>query len=133
MTNRRPNLKLLASDMTITELPSTMPAVVESSSQRLAWQREIANVQDERAMIDEQIASAHRTFDNIQSEANEVCAARIRYAHTACEREHADAAKILTATTAALETRQADLDRIIAGLSAAVDASADNGNGFQAG
>lgn len=117
---RTSQLKLAA--VQSAELPQTIPAIVESSTHRLAWTRDIQNARDERALIDEQIASAERTAAVTKSEAVAVRDARINYANQAMEREYADADKILAANTANLRHRQSDLDRIIAGLGAAVDA-----------
>lgn len=105
------------------ELPQTMPAIVESSTERLGWKRSIDNALDERGLIDEQIASAERTNAATKKEAVAVRDARINYANQAMDREYADADKILAATIQSLHARQVDLDRIIAGLSAAIDAS----------
>ena len=126
MTRRTPNLKLLSDTMPTTELPTTKPAVVESSAHRLQWQREINNARDERALIDEQIASAERTCEHQKSEATITRDARITYANAAMDREYSDAEKIREATARSLRNRQADLDRVISGLSAAVDASGDD-------
>lgn len=126
MTRRAPNLKLLGTDMQTSELPATLPAIVESDAQRLTWTRDIQNARDERALIDEQIQSAERICGATKTEAVAVRDARINYANQAMDREYADADKILAATATNLRHRQADLDRVIKGLSAAVDASGED-------
>ena len=108
------------------ELPQNLPVIVESATQRLTWHRDIQNAKDERALIDEQIASAERTNAATKTEAVAVRDARVNYANAAMDREYADADKILVATTTNLRTRQTDLDRVISGLSAAIDASGEN-------
>lgn len=116
------------------ELPATMPAIVESTSERLGWNRSIENARDERTLIDEQIASAGRTAEATKAEATAVRDARFNYANSAMDREYADADKILAATTESLRARQRDIDRVIAGLSAAINASSENqSDGVQSG
>lgn len=126
MTRRSPNLKLMSSTMSDAELPATLPAIVESATQRLTWTRDIQNARDERALIDEQIQSAERICAAAKTEAVAVRDARINYANQAMDREYADADKILAATTTNLRHRQSDLDRVIKGLSAAVNASGED-------
>ncbi len=123
---RRLNLKLMSTQMQTAELPSTLPAIVESATQRLGWNRDIQNARDERALIDEQIKSAERICAATKTEAIAVRDARVNYADAAMEREHADADKILTATTTNVRHRQADLDRVINGLGAAINASGED-------
>ena len=120
-TKRQPSLKMI--DIQSAELPTTMPAIVQSSAQRLSWQREIMNARDERDLIDAQIQSAERTCAATKTEAVSVHDARVTYANSAMDREFEDADKILAATSQALRNRQSDLDRVIAGLGAAIDAS----------
>lgn len=128
--SRRPNLKLMSAEMNTSELPATLPAIVESATQRLTWNRDIQNARDERALIDEQIQSAERICAATKVEAVSVRDARINYANQAMDREYADAEKILAATTTNLRNRQADLDRVINGLGAALNASGhDNADG----
>lgn len=126
MTRRTPNLKLMSNDMTTAELPATIPAIVESATRRLAWQREIQDAKDERDLINAQLQSAERIADGTKREATAVRDARIDYANQAMDREYADADKILAATTTNLRHRQADLDRVINGLGAAMSASGEN-------
>lgn len=111
---------------TKTAEPAAMPVIVESSAQRLAWQRDMQNARDERDLIDAQIHSAERTAVATKTEATAIRDARINYANSAMDREYADAEKILAATTASLRNRQFDLDRVITGLGAAINASGEN-------
>lgn len=114
------------------ETPAQVPAVADSSPHRLSWNRDRLLAIDERAMIDEQIASAARINAHSKSEADEIYETRVFYADKARNREHEDADKILTATTEALHLRQAELDRVISGLDAALNASGKNrSDGFQ--
>lgn len=126
MSRPSPNLKLMSTAMTSAELPATLPAIVESASRRLAWQREIQDAKDERDLIDAQLQSAERIAEATKREATTVRDARIEYANQAMDREYADADKILAATTANLRNRQSDLDRVISGLGAAMSASSEN-------
>lgn len=129
-TKRQTTLKLI--DIQSAELPTTMPAIVQSSAQRLSWQREIMNASDERDLIDAQIQSAERTCATTKTEAVSVRDARITYANSAMDREFEDADKILAATSTALRARQSDLGRVIAGLGAALDAiSSGDDDGIQ--
>lgn len=120
---RRPNLKLLETAMTTTELAATMPAVVESSTQRLAWSRDIANAKDERGLIDMQIESVRRTAEHARDEADQICIARVGAANSARDRELSDIAKVETAGVQSLQSRQSDIDRMIAGFEAAMAAT----------
>lgn len=119
----RVNLKLLESTMSTAELPSTMPALIESHTQRLTWQRQVADLNDERGLIDQQIASAERIHGGVCSEAQAIQYRRVQAAQNACDRAVDDADAILDATRSALQQRQADLDRTLAGLQAALDAT----------
>lgn len=122
MTSRsRTNLKLAA--INATEIPANRPVIMESSSSTAAWQRERLNAMDECDLIDAQIASAERTFENTKNEATAVRDARIATADRAMEREIDDGSKILEATVAALKFRKDDLGRVISGLDAAIGAS----------
>jgi len=128
---RRPNLKI--ADLSDAPLPANRPVLLESAGHAVVWQRERLNAIDERELIDAQIASATRTRDNTIAEATSVRDARIATADRAMEREVDDATEIFTATVGALQSRQSDLDRVIAGLSAAIDASgSEKSDGVQA-
>jgi hypothetical protein len=109
--------------MATTELPTTMPAVVESSAQRMAWLREIQNDKDEQGLIDAQIESLRRVNASARDEAERICNARIDAAHRAMEREVEDADKIMEAGTAALRQRYDDLAKMIRGREAAMSAT----------
>jgi hypothetical protein len=120
---RRPSLKLLESAMTEIALPTTKPAILESATQRLTWKREIQNADDEIALIREQVQSAERINMMARTEAEIIHAARVKHADAALDREYTDAGKVLAATRASLEDRISDLERMKAGLTAAVGAT----------
>lgn len=122
--SRRPSLKVLENDMSTAELPATMPAVVESSAQRLAWQRDIANAKDEHGLIGMQIDSIRRTASNSRAETDRIFDARITAANAARDREYSDIDKIETAGVTSLEARRADIDKLIVGYEAAMTATA---------
>jgi len=124
MTRRKPNLTLLENTMSASELPATRPLYQESDLQRVAWQRQIRDAEDEKAMIDEQRESLARINGVTKDEAQRIYDARMHAAREAMDRETSDADKIMTAGVAALDQRTADLDKVIAGLTAAVGASA---------
>jgi len=119
MTRNIPELKTLQT----TELPTTRPAVNEASTQRLAWQRQIADLNDERGLVDAQIESAQRTFASVSKEAANMCQLRVDTARKAEARELEDGRKVLDATEQALRGRQAEIDKMLAGLTAAMGAS----------
>lgn len=111
-----------------------VPAVSDSSNHRLAWNRERLASIDERALIDDQIASAQRIADHCKAESDSIYEARVVYADRARTRDHEDADKILEAATEALRIRQSELDRVISGLEAAINASSKNhADGVQSG
>lgn len=125
MTNRRtPTNRQLEAAMATSELPTTKPAVVESTVARVTWQRELADAKDERSMIDAQIESARRVHLVTRLEGTAVCEGRIDTARRAEERAHKDADDLLTVTVESLRDRQVDLDKKIAGYEAALGASA---------
>lgn len=120
---RRPNLKLLEATMTTTELPATRPVLVESESQRIAWRRQINDARDEQQLILEQTESLRRINAATKTEAQHIRDARIAAADHALDREISDADKIMGASIEALDRRRADLDKVVAGLEAAMGAS----------
>lgn len=120
---KRPSLKLLENDMSTAELPATMPAVIESSAQRLKWLREIQDAKDEQGLIDAQIESLRRINAMVRDEAERICNGRIHAARLAMDREFADADNIMETGINSLRLRHDDLGKISNGLEAAVGAS----------
>jgi predicted TIM-barrel enzyme len=114
------DLNAMGRDVATSELPATMPILLESNAQIVQWQREIANALDERGLIDEQIASANRIRKWAENEASITYDAKCKAALKAMNREVADAEKLEAATVEGLRRRQENLGAIISGLQAAV-------------
>jgi len=123
MTSRKPNLKAIAETMSASEVPANQPLLSESSTQRMAWARQIQDAQDEKGLIDFQRESLARINETAHYEAKSVLAVTIEAAEKSMERATDDADAIMRAGIAALDQRTADLDKVIAGLTAAVGAS----------
>lgn len=109
--------------MASTDLPATRPLYLESEIQRMSWQRQVRDAEDEKGMIDEQRESLARINAVTKDEAQRIYDARMRTAREAMDREAADADKIMAAGVTALDQRTADLDKVIFGLTAAMQAS----------
>lgn len=105
------------------ELPATQPLLSDSSIQRMVWTRQRQDAEDEMGLISEQKESLYRTRMHTHEEALKVCDARIEAAKRAMGRAIDDADAIMKAGVKALDERNADLEKVIAGLSAAVGAS----------
>lgn len=131
MTPRKPTQKTVdvvsaasvENAMQTLEVPSTQPLVRESSTQRMAWVREIQNARDEQGLIDEQRESLIRIFDFTAQEAMTIYNATCETAGSVRNRSIADAESIKTAGLKVLDARYDDLEKVVAGLSAAVGAS----------
>ena len=118
----QPDLNAMARDVATAELPATMPILLESNAQIVQWQRELANAKDERALVDEQIASAKRVQTATVEEADRVMDATVHYAREARDRTVADTDKLTAATIEGYHQRQADIDRKMGGFVAALAA-----------
>lgn len=116
------DLNAMSRDTATAELPATMPILLESNAQIVQWQRELANAKDERALVDEQIASAQRVRNATADEADRVMDATVHYAREARDRAVADADKLTAATIEGYRQRQFDIDRKIGGFAAALNA-----------
>lgn len=124
MTRRTaPTNRQMAAAMETAELPMTRPVIQESDAERLVWTRGIADAQDEQGLIDAQIASAERLMQAARREAADIFKATVEVAEKVEARAGADADRVYDATVEALQRRRADLDRKVAGLRAALDAS----------
>jgi chromosome segregation ATPase len=118
------DLNAMGRDVATSELPATMPILLESNAQIVQWQRELANAKDERALVDEQIESAQRVRNATADEADRVMDATVHYAREARDRAVADADKLTLATVTGYRGRQVDIDQKIAGFEAAIAAAA---------
>lgn len=121
-----PKLVITNDDIAAAELPATMPVLVESNAQIVQWQRELANADTERALIDEQIESAQRVRNAIADEAQRIFDATVHAADQVKARAVSDADKMCAATIEGLRRRQTTLDGIKAGLTAAVAATSQS-------
>lgn len=59
------------------EVPATQPLLSESSTQRIAWERQIKDAQDEKRLIELQRESLVRINDVLKREAYDICEATI--------------------------------------------------------
>ncbi len=116
MTNRKPKT---------VEQPATQPLLSESSTQRLTWIRQISDAEDEKSLIDIQRESVSRVNDAVRTEALAVYEATCATARKAADRALADGDAIMSQGIIALDQRTADLDKVIAGLQAALSATGE--------
>lgn len=106
-----------------TEPQASQPLLSESSTQRMTWERQIQNAEDEKRLIDLQRESLVRINDVTRREADAMFNATMETATKVRDRAISDADSITSQGIIALDERTADLDKIIAGLTAAVGAS----------
>lgn len=125
MARRQPTNRQMDAVMTETELPMTRPVIREPDAERLVWTRGIADAQDEQGLIDAQIESAERINAATKQEAGDLFRQQVALAERIEARAVNDADRVFEATVEALRRRRADLDRKVAGLRAALDASAE--------
>lgn len=122
MTPRKPTQKAVE---TVSNLPATpqAPLVLESSVQRSEWLRQIEDAKAERELIAQQRESLLRINVLQKDEAENIWKARINAAASSKDRAFSDADAVMKGGLEVLDTRDADLEKVIAGLSAAVGAS----------
>lgn len=125
MARRQPTNRQMDAAMTDAELPMTRPIIREPDAERLVWKRAIADAQDEQGLIDAQIESAERINAATKQEAGDLFRQQVALAERIEERAVNDADRVFEATVEALRRRRADLDRKVAGLRAALEASAE--------
>ena len=114
MTTRKPK---------IPDQSATQPLLSESSTQRMAWERKIKDAEDEKGLIDFQRQILVRINETLIFEAGSVFKATVAIAEKAMDRSVSDADSIMSQGVIALDERMADLDKVIAGLTAAIGAS----------
>lgn len=122
MTTRKSTQKAVQA---VSALPPTpqAPLVTESSVQRSEWLRQIEDAKAERELIAQQRESLFRINVFHKDEAEKICEARVSSARALKDRAFSDADGLLQTSVGVLDTRDADLEKVIAGLSAAVGAS----------